>query len=93
MALSPATLSRQPVKKSCRGSDSSVADHVIAWKLRKALGLDHIPGGVSPTGDDNLVIDITGGKSASGWGHAATSAEATEIVKGLPTAVPVAKAK
>jgi uncharacterized protein GlcG (DUF336 family) len=73
--------------------DSSVADHVIAWKLRKALGLDHIPGGVSPTSDDNLVIDITDGKSASGWGHAATTPEATEIVKALPTTAPVSKKK
>ena len=73
--------------------DSSVADHIIAWKLRHALGLDHIPGGVSPTGDDNLVIDIVDGKSASGWGHAATSEAATALVKGLPTAVPITTAK
>jgi len=73
--------------------DSSVADHIIAWKLRHALGLDHIPGGVSPTGDDNLVIDIVDGKSVSGWGHAATSEAATALVKGLPTTVPVSKAK
>ena len=26
--------------------DSSVADHITAWKLRRALGLDHVPGGV-----------------------------------------------
>jgi len=73
--------------------DSSVADHIIAWKLRHALGLDHLPGGVSPTGDDNLIIDIVGGTSASGWGHAATTEAATALIKGLPTAVPVAKAK
>jgi uncharacterized protein GlcG (DUF336 family) len=73
--------------------DSSVADHIIAWKLRHALNLDFIPGGVSPTKDDNMVIDIANGTSASGWGHPATTAEATEIVKGLPTAVPVQKKK
>ncbi len=73
--------------------DSSVADHIIAWKLRHALGLDHIPGGVSPTGDDNLVIDFADGKSPSGWGHPATTPEATEIVKNLPTTHPVAKKK
>jgi uncharacterized protein GlcG (DUF336 family) len=71
--------------------DSSVADHVIAWRLRHALGLDHIPGGVSPTGDDNMANDILDGKSASGWGHPATSPEATEIVKALPTSSPVSK--
>lgn len=66
--------------------DSSVADHIIAWKLRKKLGLDHIPGGVSPTKDDNMVID-----AASGWGHAPTTPEATAIVNGLPESHPVAK--
>lgn len=71
--------------------DSSVADHIIAWKLRKKLGLDHVPGGVSPTKDDNMVIDIAGGVSASGWGHAATTAEATAIVNALPTTHPISK--
>ena len=73
--------------------DSSVADHIIAWKLRHALDLDHIPGGVSPTGDDNMVIDIENGKSASGWGHPATTPEATVIVKALPTSAAIPKKK
>jgi len=64
--------------------DSSVADHIIAWKLRHALGLDHLPGGVSPSGDDNLVLDIESGKSASGWGHPATTPAASELVHALP---------
>ena len=70
--------------------DSSVADHVIAWKLRKALGLDYLPGGVSPSGDDNLVIDIKDGKSASGWGHPETTPAATAIVNSLPQSHPIA---
>ena len=37
--------------------DTSCADHVIAWKTRDQLELDNIPGGVSPTGDDNLIIN------------------------------------
>lgn len=69
--------------------DSSVADHVIAWKLRDALGLDHVPGGVSPTGDDNMVLDFAGGTSPSGWGHAATTPEATAIVNELPATHPI----
>jgi len=73
--------------------DSSVADHVIAWKLRKKLGLDAIPGGVSPTKDDNLVLDIVNGKSTGGWGHAETSAAATAIVNALPQTHPVSKKK
>src|SRR5215813_1843590 len=65
--------------------DSSCADHNIAWRTRFALGLDHVPGGVS--GDshraDNIVYDITSqsgqmpGISASGWGHPACSPAAT----------------
>jgi uncharacterized protein GlcG (DUF336 family) len=69
--------------------DSSVADHIIAWKLRDALGLDHIPGGVSPTGDDNMVLDFEGGASPSGWGHAGTTDEAKQIVDALPETHPV----
>jgi uncharacterized protein GlcG (DUF336 family) len=68
--------------------DSSVADHAIAWKLRKALGLDYVPGGVSPTGDDNMVIDITDGRSSSGWGHPETTPEATKLVTELATTHP-----
>ncbi len=71
--------------------DSSVADHIIAWKLRKKLGLDHVPGGVSPTKDDNMVLDFAGNFSPSGWGHAATTPEATTIVNDLPKTHPIAK--
>src|SRR5437867_8274197 len=38
--------------------DTSCADHIIAWKVRHALNLDNVPGGVSATGDDNIVFDI-----------------------------------
>ena len=71
--------------------DSSVADHVIAWKLRKQPGLDHVPNGVSPTKDDNMVVDFADGKSASGWGHPETTPAASEIVRKLPTTHPIAK--
>jgi uncharacterized protein GlcG (DUF336 family) len=59
--------------------DTSCADHAIAWRVRDALGLDHVPGGVS--GDaarpDNIVYDISkpgqsqavDPASSSGWGH------------------------
>jgi uncharacterized protein GlcG (DUF336 family) len=72
--------------------DSSCADHNIAWRTRNSLGLDHVPGGVSPDSSrrDNIVYDITPafglqeGVSASGWGHAACSAAATAIAATLP---------
>jgi uncharacterized protein GlcG (DUF336 family) len=73
--------------------DSSCADHNIAWRTRSTLNLDYVPAGVS--GDaarkDNIVYDITPqagqmpGISASGWGHPACSAAATNIAKTLPT--------
>ncbi len=69
--------------------DSSVADHVIAWKLRDRLGLDHVPGGVSPTEDDNMILDLQDGRSASGWGHAGTTDAAKVIVDGLPRTHPI----
>jgi len=59
--------------------DTSCADHMIAWRVRHALGLDHLAGvgGVSgdPARPDNIVYDITAnpnggtGKSAGGFGH------------------------
>jgi uncharacterized protein GlcG (DUF336 family) len=71
--------------------DSSGADHNIAWKVRHALGLDYIPGGVSPDGDDNIVNDIVDGTSTTGWGHPATSPEAAAIAKELPVKYPIRK--
>jgi uncharacterized protein GlcG (DUF336 family) len=51
--------------------DSSCADHNIAWRTRSGLGLDFVPGGISGDSSrpDNIVYDITTGKSAGGWGH------------------------
>lgn len=70
--------------------DSSCADHIIAWKVRHYLDLDHIPGGVSPTKDDNMVNDIdSSGKSASGWGHPETTEEAKAIAANLPETHPI----
>ena len=72
--------------------DSSCADHNIAWRTRRNLNLDFVPGGVSgdPARPDNIVYDITPqagqmpGVSAGGWGHPACSAAATAIAAALP---------
>jgi len=69
--------------------DSSCADHNIAWKLRDALDLDYIPGGVSPTGDDNIIYDLTDGKSAGGFGHSECVGKEVAIAKALPETHPV----
>jgi uncharacterized protein GlcG (DUF336 family) len=70
--------------------DTSCADHNIGWKLRDALGLDFVPGGVSATGDDNIIYDIgDDGVSESGFGHPECSPEATAIGVGLPASHPI----
>lgn len=71
--------------------DSSCADHNIAWKLRAALGLATIPGGVSPESDDNIVNDISNGTSASGWGHPECTPVAASIAKGFTKTHPITK--
>ncbi len=49
--------------------DTSCADHIIAWKVRHALNLDSVPVGPSPDHNDNMILDIQNGVSASGFGH------------------------
>jgi uncharacterized protein GlcG (DUF336 family) len=54
--------------------DTSCADHMIAWRVRALLGLDHLNGVGGVSGDkarpDNIVFDINGsGNSAGGFGH------------------------
>lgn len=73
--------------------DSSCADHNVAWKLRCALALDFVPGGVSPTGDDNIVYDLEDGTSAGGWGHPECAPAAAEITRNLPDTHPLRKAE
>ena len=73
--------------------DTSCTDHVIAWKVRHELGLDYLPGGVSATGDDNIVHDIgldaNGHEvSASGWGHPGCGAAEEAIAAALPATHP-----
>jgi len=71
--------------------DSSCADHNIAWKLRAALGLASIPGGVSPEADDNIVNDVTNGISTSGWGHPTCTPESADIAKAFTKTHPITK--
>src|SRR5215213_2211323 len=74
--------------------DSSCADHVIAWRVRHALALDYVPGGVDPaSGTDNIVFDIDGsGASARGWGHPLCPPDPAAVVaigQALPDTDPV----
>lgn len=53
--------------------DTSCADHNIAWRVRDALGLDFVPGGVGDANgvsSDNINYDLdASGASAGGFGH------------------------
>lgn len=50
--------------------DTSCGDSNIGWRVRHALGLDHVPGGMSPKHNDGILYDIgLTGKSSSGRGH------------------------
>ena len=59
--------------------DTSCADHMIAWRVRTNLGLDHLSGVGGVSGDsarpDNIVYDIKEnpqggtGRSTGGFGH------------------------
>jgi uncharacterized protein GlcG (DUF336 family) len=69
--------------------DTSCADHVIAWKVRHELGFDHVPYGVAPGQNDNMILDIQNGASASGFGHPSCKGgkPADDIIKNLPQQV------
>lgn len=64
--------------------DTSCADHNISWRLRHELGLDFVPGGVSPEGNDQIIYDIKGTKSAKGFGHPTCGGKEDKIAKTLP---------
>lgn len=50
--------------------NTSCADHYISWVVRSRLGLDYVPAGVADGGqNDNIIFDVTGTTSASGFGQ------------------------
>ena len=48
--------------------DSAGADHVIAYRMRKAAGLDGIPKGVGSNGTDNIDY-LSSGEAPKGFKH------------------------
>jgi uncharacterized protein GlcG (DUF336 family) len=77
--------------------DTSCTDHIIAWKVRHALNLDNVPAGVSATGDDNAVYDISQNAfdhpvSVSGWGHPDCGGGQAAIAAALPVTHPIGPA-
>lgn len=71
--------------------DTPCADHVIAWKTRRALGLSAVPMGVAPGPSDNLIFDIQNGVSSSGYGHPTCKGghPSEDIIRGLTEKEPV----
>jgi uncharacterized protein GlcG (DUF336 family) len=50
--------------------DTSCGDHNVAWRVRKHLGLDKVPAGITADNNDAIIYDIgLLGKSSSGYGH------------------------
>jgi hypothetical protein len=71
--------------------DTACADHIVAWKIRHALKLDSVPVGVAPGPSDNLILNMTDGHSASGFGHPSCKGgqPPDEILKRLNDKIPV----
>ncbi|HSS96921.1 MAG TPA: heme-binding protein [Terriglobales bacterium] len=71
--------------------DTSCTDHVIAWKVRHAIGLDGVPMGVGTDQTDNIIFDIQNGVSASGFGHPVCQGgrPSEDIARKLPQNYPV----
>ncbi len=71
--------------------DTACADHVIAWKTRRALKFDAVPLGVAPGPSDNLIFDIHNGESESGFGHPFCKGgnPSEEIIRKLEQVMPV----
>lgn len=64
--------------------DTSCGDHNVAWRVRKALGLDHVPAGVSKSNNDAIIYDIgLMGKSGSGYGHPTTGLKEDEVAAAI----------
>lgn len=71
--------------------DTSCADHNIAWKARHTLSLDFVPAGVAPTKNDNIIFDLSSGKSSGGFGHPTCGVKDKEIAAALPATQTVKK--
>ena len=62
--------------------DTSPGDHNIAWRVRKALGLDKVPAGITADNNDAIIFDIGMlGKSSSGYGHPVSGLKEEDIAK------------
>jgi hypothetical protein len=62
--------------------DTSPGDHNAAWRIRKALGLDQVPAGITTENNDAIIFDINMlGKSRSGYGHPESGLKEPDVAK------------
>ncbi len=62
--------------------DTSPGDHNIAWRVRRALGLDKVPAGITADNNDAIIFDIgLMGKSSSGYGHPTTGLKEDKVAQ------------
>ncbi|HEX4159729.1 MAG TPA: heme-binding protein [Rhizomicrobium sp.] len=62
--------------------DTSCADHNVAWRVRKRLGLDRVPAGITAANNDAIIYDIGMlGKSSSGYGHPVSGLKEDDVAK------------
>lgn len=62
--------------------DTSPGDHNIAWRVRKALGLDKVPAGITADNNDAIIYDFgMMGKSSSGYGHPTSGLKEDDVAK------------
>jgi uncharacterized protein GlcG (DUF336 family) len=64
--------------------DTSGGDHNIAWRVRQALGLDNVPGGITADNNDAIIYDIGfTGSSSSGYGHPVCGNKEDEVAESI----------
>jgi uncharacterized protein GlcG (DUF336 family) len=74
--------------------DTSCADANIAWRLRRALGFDKVPNGLSPKHNDAVIYDIgPNGKSASGFGHPTCGGNEVKIAQQIGAGIAPGRAQ
>ena len=73
--------------------DTSCADHNIAWRTRSALKLDYVTNGVSPDKTDQIIYDMSGTKSSSGFGQPKCGNKEDDVSGHLPPTEKVAGAQ
>lgn len=64
--------------------DSSCADHNIAWRVRHASGLDFVPAGPSPAGNDAIIYAGETGEGAAGFEHPDCGHSEKDVAATLP---------